>query len=105
MHMHASVSRMGDIQVRAVPRELIEAAKERAEEKDLSLSGYIRGLIQEDVERHSRAGEMEQILQQIAAAPPLVGTEPSSDLVVDTLRELRDERSQEIAERSTGGRP
>jgi len=95
--MHAGAcyrEEMSDIQVRAVPENLVEQAKHRAEEEGLSLSAYIRGLLEHDSDQSRQRRRADAVLDRLARTPRKVSVSPSE--VRQALKATRDEHIQPV---------
>jgi hypothetical protein len=55
---------MASIQVKNVPEDLHRAARARADEEGTTLSNYVLGLLQRDLQFPSRARWLEQVLSR-----------------------------------------
>lgn len=81
-----------NIQVRAVDEALADAAKRRAKQAHLSLSGYVRGLIERDIAEANSRGTMRGILDEIAyAARPRASRMATAAALAEVRRELGDQ--------------
>lgn len=95
MHAPACYSwDVSDIQVRAVPEELVDLAKRRAAEEGLSLSAYIRGLLEHDSEQSRRRQQADMILDRLARRPRKAHVAPTD--VRQALASTRDEHAESL---------
>lgn len=76
---HNSVT--SDIQVRAVPENLVDQAKRRADEEGLSLSAYIRGLLEHDSDQSRQRRQADVVLDRLARIPLQVSVSPAEVVV------------------------
>lgn len=80
--MHASLDHMGTVQVRDVPDEVHAKLKARAAASGVSLSEYIRAML----ERKASRPTPEELEARIRARGPVQLSEP----IEDTVRSIRD---------------
>lgn len=75
MHLHALRSIVfpmsTNLQIRSVDETLAAAAKAEAARRHLSLSDYLKQLIQDDLDAQSAAARRAQLYAEIATNPPL----------------------------------
>jgi antitoxin FitA len=79
------------VQIRDVPEEIHRKLKARAAEEGMSLSSYALRELRKSAERLTN----KEIMERLAALPPIV-TKTSS---VDMVREGREERERELDRR------
>ena len=70
------------IQIRNVPQNLHRKLKIRAAEKDVSLSDYIRKLLEADIAKPT----LSEMTERLKALPPVQTVQDSAEII----RELRD---------------
>ena len=86
---HASLVHMADLQIRSVDEALAREAKARAARSHLTLSDYVKNLIQQDLQSAAAIQEMRALLAEIQEdEQTLVPKSATASALADVRREM-----------------